>query len=59
MLNHTPTTTLATSIRCIECRRPWLVDDERWRIKVLYEADVDPEPVPYCPDCHAREFGEG
>jgi hypothetical protein len=48
---------LTTPICCIECRRPWLVGSERWRIKLLVE-DAASEPVPYCPDCHAREFGE-
>lgn len=56
MLKNVPTTALTTSIRCIECRRPWLLENERWRIKVLYEDGAEPEPVSYCPDCHAREF---
>jgi hypothetical protein len=49
-------TAIATaSIVCIECCRPWLVDSERWRLKVT-DDDV-PETVPYCPDCATREFG--
>ena len=51
--SHTALTT--TPIVCIECRRPWLVDSERWRLKVT-DDDV-PETVPYCPDCATREFG--
>jgi len=50
------TTTLTTTIHCIECQRPWLVQSERWLIKLLDEPV--PEVVPYCPDCHAREFGD-
>jgi uncharacterized protein YlaI len=50
------TAVVATPIRCIECRRTWLVDDERWRIKLLDEEPA--EVVPYCPGCHAREFGD-
>ena len=46
---------LVTSLACIECRRPWLVGSERWRLKVT--DDADPETVPYCPDCATREFG--
>jgi hypothetical protein len=48
---------LAPPICCIECRRPWVVDAERWRIKLLLEDDAAPETVPYCPECHEREFG--
>ena len=44
-----------TTILCIECRRPWITDSERWRLKVL--DDPEPETVPYCPDCATREFG--
>jgi hypothetical protein len=44
-----------TSIVCIECRRPWVTDGERWRLKVT--DDPEPETVPYCPDCATREFG--
>jgi hypothetical protein len=43
-----------TTLRCIECLRPWLVGSERWRLKVT-DDDV-PETVPYCPDCAHREF---
>jgi hypothetical protein len=49
---------LAPPICCIECRRPWTSDAERWRIKLLLEEGVEPETVPYCPDCHEREFGD-
>ena len=48
---------LAPPICCIECRRPWAVESERWRIKLLVEPGRAPEPVPYCPGCHEREFG--
>jgi len=44
-----------TSIRCIECLRPWITDSERWRLKVT-DDDV-PETVPYCPNCATNEFG--
>jgi hypothetical protein len=47
---------LAPPISCIECRRRWVVDTERWRIKLLVEDDGATEAVPYCPDCHDREF---
>jgi hypothetical protein len=48
------TVTFVTPIRCIECQRPWLLGGERWRIKLLVEEAL--EAVPYCPECHAREF---
>jgi hypothetical protein len=47
--------TVASPLVCIECRRPWLIGRERWRMKV---DDGEPrETVSYCPDCAAREFG--
>jgi hypothetical protein len=49
---------LAPPICCIECQRPWLSDGERWRLKLLVETGAEPETVPYCPACHAREFGD-
>lgn len=58
MLNHVQTTLLIAPLRCIECRRQWLVDAERWRLKLLIEEDATTEAVPYCPDCHDREFGD-
>jgi hypothetical protein len=49
-----PQTSVITVQRCVECRRQWLDDAERWRLKVL---DEEPrETVLYCPDCHGREF---
>ena len=54
---NTSVAVVTTPICCIECRRPWLVDGERWRIKLLVEGSAS-EPVPYCPDCHEREFGD-
>jgi len=50
-------TVLAPPICCIECRRPWIDEDERWLLKLLVEDAAAPETVPYCPDCHEREFG--
>jgi hypothetical protein len=49
-----PTTQVAAPPQCVECLRPWLLDTERWRLKVL--DDPEPETVLYCPECHAREF---
>lgn len=45
----------ATTLACIECRRPWDDARERWRLKVTDEQP--PETVPYCPECATREFG--
>jgi RNase P subunit RPR2 len=46
--------TLIRQLLCEECRRPWLVPQERWRV---YLTDDEPaEAVPYCPGCAAREF---
>jgi hypothetical protein len=46
---------LAAPMCCIECGRPWDDGAERWRLKLLaFEAPA--ETVPYCPECHAREF---
>jgi hypothetical protein len=52
--------TVATAVQtaplaCIECGRPWLVAAERWRVKLLVDHRAT-EAVPYCPDCHRREF---
>ena len=49
------TVVATTTIVCIECRRPWVTDGERWRLKVT--DDDEPDTVPYCPDCATREFG--
>jgi hypothetical protein len=55
MIEPQKTAVAAPPIRCIECRRPWIAGHERWRLKLL---DEEPrEAVPYCPDCHEREFG--
>ena len=43
-------------ITCIECRRPWLIGSERWRLKVT--EDEQRETVPYCTTCWSREFGD-
>jgi hypothetical protein len=45
-----------TVLACIECRRPWLRGNERWRLKVT--DDSPRETVPYCSECAAREFGD-
>jgi hypothetical protein len=50
------TVVAAPPIHCVECRRPWALASERWRLKVLDEED-GLETVPYCPDCAVREFG--
>ena len=55
---HQPSTTRPSTagvLHCIECRRPWLDPDERWRLKVT--DDSPPETVPYCARCASREFG--
>jgi hypothetical protein len=47
-------TQVIASSQCLECGRPWLIETERWRLKVL---DAErPESALYCPACHAREF---
>jgi hypothetical protein len=43
---------------CVECRRPWLLEGERWR--AYHGCDVCDEPLKlvfYCPACAEREFG--
>jgi hypothetical protein len=56
-VRETPATSvLAPPISCVECRRPWLREAERWRLKLLLEDGEDAELVPYCPACHRREF---
>jgi hypothetical protein len=47
---------VAAPIACIECRRAWTSRGERWRLKVLLFEEEPAEAVPYCPECHAREF---
>jgi hypothetical protein len=41
---------------CIECRRIWRDEGERWRMYLT--EDNPPEAVPYCNVCAAREFDE-
>lgn len=55
MKNPEQLTTVRTVLTCIECRRPWFVDHERWRLKLTEEET--PEGVAYCPECAEREFG--
>jgi hypothetical protein len=50
------TVVVAAPIACIECGRSWTSSVERWRVKVLVFEREPAEAVPYCPDCHAREF---
>jgi hypothetical protein len=39
---------------CIECRRPWLDEKERWR---MYQTDEpEPEVGLYCAICASYEF---
>lgn len=56
MLSSKESLAVPTRLTCIECRRPWLVRRERWRLKVL--DDASRETVPYCPECASREFDE-
>jgi hypothetical protein len=55
MKNRQQLTTVRAVLTRIECRRPWLVGHERWRLKLTEEQT--PEAVVYCPDCAEREFG--
>jgi len=43
----------ADQAACVECGRVWLDSSGRWRSYLT----VDDEPVLYCPECAAREFG--
>jgi len=41
---------------CIECRRPWVSEKERWR---LFLTDENPPTLlMYCPHCAEREFDD-
>jgi hypothetical protein len=46
---------VSTLLTCIECQRPWLIDHERWRLKIT--DDQPRQMVAYCPECERREFG--
>jgi len=46
--------TTAAPLMCLECRRAWLDESERWRLYLMREDP--PRPLVYCPDCAAREF---
>ena len=37
---------------CLECARPWLETEERWRAYIDGEGDL----LLYCPACASREF---
>lgn len=54
-MKNLDTTSVTSTLRCIECLRPWVDAGERWRLKIT--DDAQPETVPYCPDCATREFG--
>ncbi len=54
-MTNPETVSVPAALRCIECLRPWVDPDERWRLKIT--DDAQPETVPYCPDCATREFG--
>jgi hypothetical protein len=47
-VTNPPATSLMT---CIECRRPWLDDAERWRL-LLAAGEIGL----YCAECAAFEF---
>jgi hypothetical protein len=55
MAEHAESQTENVVLRCIECRRAWIDDSERWRVFLTTEEPR--EPVAYCPDCAEREFG--
>jgi len=47
---------VALTPACAECGDVWLpADTDRWKLHL----DVDDDPVWFCPDCDAREFGDG
>ena len=51
---------VAFILRCAECRRVWLPeDDQRWRAYHACNEDLHerPELVFYCPTCAERAFG--
>ena len=57
MARNYPVLVRTTLLRCVECEREWETASERWRLKVLFDEQPTMSAV-YCPDCHAREFGD-
>ena len=55
----------AEPLRCLECRRPWTNEDERWHAFIAEPERYDGlaiggrEVGVFCPDCTRQEFGEG
>jgi hypothetical protein len=46
-------------VRCVECRRAWLVSTERWRFYLIETTDEMPSlALSFCPACALRLFGE-
>jgi hypothetical protein len=52
-LVDTALTITLTPPTCVECSRPWLDPDERWRSYLDHEDELRL----FCPDCAEREFG--
>jgi hypothetical protein len=52
---HSHQITEVGQLSCIECEREWMNPSERWRIYLT--PDEQREPVVYCADCAAFEFG--
>jgi hypothetical protein len=53
-MDTTPSLTPTLLLVCVECRRPWLDPQERWRMYL--DSDEPAHAVPYCPTCASREF---
>ena len=50
-----PAYPLVRDLVCVECKREWVEQTQRWRV---YLTDDDPpKPVTYCAVCAKREFG--
>jgi hypothetical protein len=50
-----PVLAKTTLLHCVECGSEWTSDEERWRLKVIFE-EQPPVTAIYCPRCHAAEF---
>lgn len=46
-------------VTCVECGREQRADERGWKAYLTVDEGEPAEAVVYCPECAAREFGDG
>jgi hypothetical protein len=60
-----PPSSAAKPLRCLECRRPWTNEHERWHAFIADPECYDGLAIGgrevgiFCQDCSRQEFGKG